>query len=221
MEMFALEFDGRRTSLQHSMRAQEFVTPDRARILQRSLLKQRITPINAESILLVRFPGLVVPASSESSRMQQMTTMAKGAGEFVVRWTGIAAIAGATYKVGKQAYRTIANSPLPGLVVRFPGVTVGTAFAVQLWGSAMGSYAARQVLRAAWIHHFITLHGWLHLPASMRGMAVLSGVRTTQYITSGLIPGLFTAWALYDGYRLGCYVYSQYQEHYNMQSNVL
>lgn len=175
----------------------------------------------------VRFPPVI--SGTSSSRMQQMIKLAKGAGGLVGQWTGwtVGVVAGASYKaakvtakVGKQAYRTIADSPVPGLVVRFPGVTLGSAIALQLWGTAMGSCVARQALRAACIRHFIGVHSWLHLPASLRATAVLTGVRTSQYITSGIIPGLFTVWAIYDGYRLASFAYNHYYEHYNVNSKL-
>ncbi|XP_065074209.1 uncharacterized protein LOC135698245 [Ochlerotatus camptorhynchus] len=230
MEQFVLENNGRRMILNHSMRAQEIMTTDclhQVKFFPSTLLNQQITPLDAGNFLRVRFAAEMNRDNnaSESSRMQQMTKLAKGA----VQWTGwtFGVIAGASYKaaavtanVGKQAYRKIADSPVPGLVVRFPGVLIGSAVAIQLWGTVMGSCVTRQVLRATCIRHFIGIHSWLHLPASLRATAVLTGVRTSQYITAGIVPGLFTAWAIYDGYRLASFVYSQYHEHYNMNSKL-
>lgn len=228
MEVFALENKGRRMILNDSIRAQDFITTDLVKCLQSALLNQKITSLKAGN---ARFAAETSRNNnaSEPSRMLQMIKLAKGASGSVILWSGrtIGIIAGASVKaanvtanVGKYAYRHIADGPVPGLVVRFPGVLVGSAAAIQLWGTAMGSYAVRQALRASCIRQAIGIHRWLHLPASLRATAVLTGVRTSQYITSGIIPGLFTAWAVYDGYRLASFAYRQLHEHYNMKSNL-
>lgn len=124
-----------------------------------------------------------------------------------VKWTNSAV------QAGKQAYRSITGTKEPEpSVVRFTGATVGSAVTVNLWFTTLGSRAAREALRAGCIRNSVRMYSWLHLPASLRAAAVAFGVRTNNYIVSGIVPGLFTVWAIYDGYRLVRVVYQMYDE---------
>lgn len=118
-----------------------------------------------------------------------------------------------TFQAGKQAFRGITGTrePEPS-VVRFTGATVGSAITVNLWFTGLGSRAAREALRAGCIRSSVRMFSWLHLPASQRAAAVAFGVHANKYISSGIVPGLFTVCAIYDGYRLVRVVYQMYDE---------
>ncbi|KXJ70029.1 hypothetical protein RP20_CCG025119 [Aedes albopictus] len=123
----------------------------------------------------------------------------------------------ATYDAGQQAYQVVATSPLTGPVVRFAGAAIGSTLTWSLMASSVASRAGREVARASCIRSSMWIFNSLHLPNSMRAAAVFTGVRAHDYIASGLIPGLFTAWAIYDGYRVARYCYNMYQDHNKKQ----
>ncbi|KXJ70030.1 hypothetical protein RP20_CCG025120 [Aedes albopictus] len=113
---------------------------------------------------------------------------------------------------GQQAYQFATTSPVTAPAMRFTGAGIGSALTWNLMASSVASRAGRKLARAACIRSATWIFNSLHLPNSMRAAAVLTGVRAHNYIASGFIPGLFTAWAVYDGYRVARYCYDKYQD---------
>ncbi|XP_001651551.2 uncharacterized protein LOC5567124 [Aedes aegypti] len=121
-------------------------------------------------------------------------------------------MAGATYNTGLQAYQIVSTNPITGPVLRFAGAAIGSAITLNLMATSVASRAGRELVRASCIRNSLWIFNKLHLPNTLRASAVFAGVSTQNYIASGVIPGLFTAWAIYDGYRVARYCYDVYQD---------
>ncbi|KAL1374540.1 hypothetical protein pipiens_018023 [Culex pipiens pipiens] len=92
------------------------------------------------------------------------------------------------------------------------GTTVAIAGAgttSYLWLGAISSRVAKEALRAGCIRNSLCAMSTLSLPMQ-RSTAVFIGTRLNNYIVQGIVPGLFTAWAVYDTYRLGRWAYNWY-----------
>lgn len=113
---------------------------------------------------------------------------------------------------GQQVYQVVTPNPITGPVVRFAGAAIGSALTWNMMATSVASRAGRELVRASCIRNSMWIFNSLHLPNSLRAAAVYTGVNTHNYIASGLIPGLFTALAIYDGYRVARYCYNMYQD---------
>lgn len=95
---------------------------------------------------------------------------------------------------------------------RLAGTTVaivGAGTTSYLWLGAISSRVAKEALRAGCIRNSLCAMSTLSLPIQ-RSTAVWIGVNLNNYIVQGIVPGLFTAWAVYDTYRLGRWAYNRY-----------
>ncbi|XP_062549821.1 uncharacterized protein LOC134214478 [Armigeres subalbatus] len=170
-------------------------------------------------------------ATNETSQLQYFNNLASGsfglvkkayhksedAVKYVVRETNVMQHSAPIIDVTKKAYNAVKDNapsiPMKGAALGFTTAAIGSAATMNMMVTSAASNVGSKLVRASCIRNSLWLFNKLGLPNAMRAGAVSAGVHANNYIISGLIPGLFTAWAVYDGYRLARFAYNKYQEH--------
>uniref|UniRef100_A0A1Q3FSF2 Uncharacterized protein n=1 Tax=Culex tarsalis TaxID=7177 RepID=A0A1Q3FSF2_CULTA len=162
--------------------------------------------------------------TNDSSLLWQTTTALGAVGSTTYQWAGTGAKMARDgtvycYQKSKNAIAGLASSgEKPVQVCAAPswGSLAGTTVAIAGAGTtgylclqAISSRVGREALRAGCIRNSLCTMSTLGLPIQ-RSTAVFIGTRLNNYIVQGIVPGLFTAWAFYDTYRLGRWAYNWY-----------
>uniref|UniRef100_A0A1Q3FRI5 Uncharacterized protein n=2 Tax=Culex tarsalis TaxID=7177 RepID=A0A1Q3FRI5_CULTA len=98
-----------------------------------------------------------------------------------------------------------AGAPTAGRMTRFALATVGAAKTGAVWA---GPAAGRTAFRAAAIKGSLKVA----VPVGVeRATAVYVGTRASNYVTGGVIPGVLTALAVYDGWCIARWAYNWFR----------